>query len=128
LAYTVNVNGHNLPVWTILWVLLRNNSPLLPIPDHVPLFLRSRILSHCYSSHWPRSSQLSANHSSSCGARSAGEGCYVTSNKFKFPTSYLQTGSNTFTLALPPRATAPEDAVLPESVYLQYDALRLEVA
>lgn len=45
-----------------------------------------------------------------------------------FDVGYLVEGRNTFTLALPERATAPEDAVLPESVYLQYDALRLEVA
>ncbi|KAL2199427.1 galactose mutarotase-like domain-containing protein [Corynascus similis CBS 632.67] len=70
---------------------------------------------------------IPANHSSSCGARSAAS-CYNTRNMWTFDVGYLVEGRNTFTLALPERATAPEDAVLPESVYLQYDALRLEVA
>ena len=69
----------------------------------------------------------SANQSSSCGARSAAS-CYNTRNKWDFDAGYLQQGLNTFTLSLPARASAPESAVLPESVYLQYDALRLEVS
>lgn len=69
----------------------------------------------------------SANHSSSCGVRSAAS-CYNTRNKWTFDVGYLQEGLNTFTLALPFNATAPEDAVLAETTYLQYDALRLEVA
>lgn len=66
-------------------------------------------------------------HSSSCAARSAAT-CYTTGNKFKFDAKFLKAGSNEFILSLPARATAPESAVLPESVYLQYDALRLEVS
>ncbi|GAB1309858.1 rhamnogalacturonan endolyase [Madurella fahalii] len=70
---------------------------------------------------------IPANQSSSCGARSAAS-CYNTRNKWTFDASYLRQGLNTFTLSLPARASAPESAVLPESVYLQYDALRLEVS
>ena len=69
----------------------------------------------------------SANQSSSCGARSSAS-CYNTRNKWTFDAGYLQQGLNIFTLSLPARATAPESAVLPESVYVQYDALRLEVS
>lgn len=69
----------------------------------------------------------SANQSSSCGARSSAS-CYNTRNRWTFNSSYLREGRNTFTLSLPARATATEDAVLPESVYLQYDALRLEIS
>jgi rhamnogalacturonan endolyase len=65
-------------------------------------------------------------HSSSCAVRSAAT-CYTTGHKFVFPASQLKAGNNEIILSLPPRATAPEDAVLPESVYLQYDAMRLEV-
>jgi rhamnogalacturonan endolyase len=65
-------------------------------------------------------------HSSSCAVRSAAT-CYTTGHKFTFPASQLKAGSNEFVLSLPARATAPEDAELPESVYLQYDAMRLEV-
>ncbi|KAF2826762.1 galactose mutarotase-like protein [Ophiobolus disseminans] len=65
-------------------------------------------------------------HSSSCAVRSAAT-CYTTGHKFSFPVSQLKVGSNEFVLNLPARATAPESAELPESVYLQYDALRLEV-
>jgi rhamnogalacturonan endolyase len=65
-------------------------------------------------------------HSSSCAVRSAAT-CYTTGHKFAFPVSQLKAGGNEFVLSLPARATAPEDAELPESVYLQYDAMRLEV-
>jgi rhamnogalacturonan endolyase len=69
---------------------------------------------------------IPSEHSSSCAVRSAAT-CYTTGHKFKFDAKMLKIGSNEFVLSLPPRATAPEDAVLPESVYVQYDALRLEV-
>ncbi|KAI1260331.1 polysaccharide lyase family 4 protein [Xylariaceae sp. FL1019] len=68
-------------------------------------------------------------HSSSCAVRSAVV-CYQVANKFTFPTSYLKSGSNAtneIILSLPFNATDYESAVLPESVYVQYDALRLEV-
>ncbi|KAH7079551.1 polysaccharide lyase-like protein family 4 [Paraphoma chrysanthemicola] len=69
---------------------------------------------------------IPSSQSSSCAVRSA-QTCYTTGHKFEFPVSNLKAGSNEFVLNLPARATAPESAVLPESVYLQYDALRLEV-
>ncbi|EAT81741.2 hypothetical protein SNOG_11242 [Parastagonospora nodorum SN15] len=69
---------------------------------------------------------IPSTHSSSCAVRSAAT-CYTTGHKFKFPVSQLKEGYNEFVLSLPARATAPEDAELPESVYVQYDALRLEV-
>ncbi|KAL1866752.1 hypothetical protein VTK73DRAFT_4544 [Phialemonium thermophilum] len=67
--------------------------------------------------------------SSSCGVRS-GIICYQLSHKFVFPTSYLISGHNArneIVLSLPYNATDYESAVLPRSVYVQYDALRLEV-
>ena len=70
--------------------------------------------------------RIRSEHSSSCAVRSAVT-CYTTGYKFVFNSNLLKAGSNTFILSLPAKATAPEDAVLPETVYLQYDALRLEV-
>lgn len=64
--------------------------------------------------------------SSSCAVRSAVI-CYTLSHQFVFPTSYLKSGENNLTLSLPYNATDYESAVLPRSVYVQYDALRLEV-
>jgi rhamnogalacturonan endolyase len=68
-------------------------------------------------------------HSSSCAVRS-GVTCYHVSNKWTFPTSYLHAGKNTtneIILSLPFNATDYESALLPRSIYVQYDALRLEV-
>lgn len=54
-------------------------------------------------------------------------------HKFTFPASYLSAtaagsnGTNEIVLSLPFNATDYESAVLPQSVYVQYDALRLEV-
>jgi rhamnogalacturonan endolyase len=56
--------------------------------------------------------------------------CYQVANKFTFPTGYLSTGlnaTNEIVLSLPYNATDYESAVLATSVYVQYDALRLEV-
>lgn len=67
--------------------------------------------------------------SSSCGVRSAVT-CYHLANKWRFPTSYLRAGKNATNeviLNLPYNATDYESAVLPRSIYVQYDALRLEV-
>jgi rhamnogalacturonan endolyase len=69
---------------------------------------------------------IPSTHSSSCAVRSAAT-CYTTGHKFTFAAGQLKAGNNEFVLSLPARATAPEDAELPESVYVQYDALRLEV-
>lgn len=70
---------------------------------------------------------IPSQHSSSCAARSAAT-CYTTGHKFVFDAKILRSGSNKFILSLPANATASESAILPESVYLQYDALRLEVS
>lgn len=53
--------------------------------------------------------------------------CYNIAHKFVFDTKYLKAGENTIVLSLPFNATDYESAVLPRSVYVQYDALRLEV-
>ncbi|KAF1852134.1 polysaccharide lyase family 4 protein [Cucurbitaria berberidis CBS 394.84] len=65
-------------------------------------------------------------HSSSCAVRSAVI-CYNIAHKFSFDAQLLKNGENTFVLSLPYNATNYESALLPESVYVQYDALRLEV-
>ncbi|KAK7998447.1 type I polyketide synthase [Apiospora arundinis] len=68
-------------------------------------------------------------HSSSCGVRSAVV-CYQVAHKFVFPAEYLTSGTNRtneIILSLPFNATDYESALLPRSVYVQYDSLRLEV-
>lgn len=69
----------------------------------------------------------SYHHSSSCAVRSAVI-CYNIANKFVFDPALLQEGENQIILSLPFNATDYESAVLPGSVYVQYDALRLEVS
>ncbi|KAF2181108.1 polysaccharide lyase family 4 protein [Zopfia rhizophila CBS 207.26] len=64
--------------------------------------------------------------SSSCAVRSAVI-CYNLAHKFEFDAKMLKEGENTFILSLPYNATNYESALLPSSVYVQYDALRLEV-
>ncbi|KAF2005154.1 polysaccharide lyase family 4 protein [Amniculicola lignicola CBS 123094] len=67
------------------------------------------------------------NQSSSCGTRSAIT-CYSLGHHFTFPTHYLShERANQIVLSLPYNATDYESALLPQSVYVQYDALRLEV-
>jgi hypothetical protein len=52
--------------------------------------------------------------------------CYQERAKFEFPTSYLQSGGrNEMVLELPFNATGV--AVVPTSINVMYDALRLEV-
>jgi rhamnogalacturonan endolyase len=53
--------------------------------------------------------------------------CYNIDNKFAFDTSLLVEGLNEFTLSLPYNAIDYESAVLPQSTYVQYDAMRLEI-
>lgn len=65
--------------------------------------------------------------SSSCIVRSA-VSCYQVAKKLTFPASWLKAGSNKLVLHLPFNGTDTETAVLPTSVYVQYDALRLELA
>lgn len=64
--------------------------------------------------------------SSSCGVRSAVI-CYNIAHQFEFDSSNLKAGENRLVLSLPYNATNYESALLPESVYVQYDAMRLEV-
>lgn len=66
------------------------------------------------------------NESSSCGVRS-GAICYGVSHKFTFHPKLLKEGENEFILSLPYNATNYEPAQLAETVYVQYDALRLEI-
>lgn len=65
-------------------------------------------------------------HSSSCGVRSAVI-CYNIGNKFVFDPKLLVAGENEIVLSLPYNATDYESALLAESVYVQYDALRFEI-
>ncbi|KAL4965257.1 galactose mutarotase-like domain-containing protein [Aspergillus stella-maris] len=64
--------------------------------------------------------------SGSCGVRSAIT-CQNIEHHFEFPVEYLAQGRNEFVLSLPFNATSPESALLPDSLYVQYDALRLEI-
>ncbi|KAJ5378413.1 Glycoside hydrolase-type carbohydrate-binding [Penicillium cosmopolitanum] len=66
------------------------------------------------------------NQSSSCIVRSA-VSCYQISSRMTFPSSWLHEGKNVLRLHLPYNATDTETAILPGTVYVQYDALRLEV-
>lgn len=64
--------------------------------------------------------------SGSCGVRSSVI-CYQLDHKFVFDTKLLMKGKNEFVLSLPFNATNYESALLVGTVYVQYDALRLEV-
>ena len=64
--------------------------------------------------------------SGSCGVRSAVV-CQNIEHKFEFPSSELVAGKNEFVLSLPFNASSSETAVLPDALYVQYDALRLEL-
>ncbi|KAH8596229.1 polysaccharide lyase family 4 protein [Bisporella sp. PMI_857] len=64
--------------------------------------------------------------SSSCAVRSE-VSCYNVANKFVFPATFLKEGKNEIVLSLPYNATDYESAILARSIYVQYDALRLEV-
>ncbi|EPQ28499.1 uncharacterized protein PFL1_03802 [Pseudozyma flocculosa PF-1] len=65
--------------------------------------------------------------SSSCAVRSA-VSCYNLAHKYTFDVALLQPGQNEIVLSLPYRGKNAESAVLPEQVYVQYDAMRLELA
>ncbi|PWY91707.1 rhamnogalacturonate lyase B [Aspergillus sclerotioniger CBS 115572] len=67
------------------------------------------------------------NQSSSCIVRSA-VSCYQVRSRMEFPVDWLKVGNNVLTLHLPYNATDTETAILPATVYVQYDALRLEVS
>lgn len=64
--------------------------------------------------------------SSSCAVRSAVV-CYNVAHKFEFEAGLLREGENEVVLSLPYGGKNYESAVLPEALYVQYDALRLEV-
>ena len=64
--------------------------------------------------------------SGSCAVRSA-VACQNIEHKFQFPASNLKQGRNEFVLSLPFNASSVETALLPDTLYVQYDALRLEV-
>lgn len=74
----------------------------------------------------PLTMVIGFNQSSSCIVRSA-VSCYQVSSRMKFPASWLQKGNNVLRLHLPHNATDTETAILPATVYVQYDALRLEI-
>ncbi|KAH8847332.1 hypothetical protein MCOR27_005215 [Pyricularia oryzae] len=65
-------------------------------------------------------------HSSSCGVRSAVI-CFNLAHKFTFDPTLLKPGENKIVLSLPYAAQNYESALLTNSVYVQYDALRLEI-
>ncbi|PSN61322.1 rhamnogalacturonan lyase [Corynespora cassiicola Philippines] len=65
-------------------------------------------------------------HSSSCAVRSAVI-CFNVAHKFVFNATILHEGENSFILSLPYKGMNHENAILPESLYVQYDAMRLEV-
>ncbi|OTB09615.1 polysaccharide lyase family 4 protein [Hypoxylon sp. CI-4A] len=65
--------------------------------------------------------------SGSCGARSSVV-CQNFGKKFEFSTDFLKEGLNEFVLSLPFNATDTETALLPETIYVQYDALRFELS
>ncbi|TDZ20599.1 putative rhamnogalacturonate lyase C [Colletotrichum sidae] len=65
--------------------------------------------------------------SGSCGVRSA-VACQNIENKFVFDAAVLKEGKNELTLSLPFNASSIETALLPDALYLQYDALRLELS
>ncbi|OGE47697.1 hypothetical protein PENARI_c038G00418 [Penicillium arizonense] len=66
------------------------------------------------------------NQSSSCIVRSA-VSCYQVGSKMEFPADWLRVGDNVLRLHLPFNATDTETAILPATVYVQYDAIRLEI-
>ncbi|KOS43547.1 hypothetical protein ACN38_g5560 [Penicillium nordicum] len=66
------------------------------------------------------------NQSSSCIARSA-VSCYQVSSRMEFSADWLHVGDNVLRLHLPFNATDTETAILPDTVYVQYDAIRLEL-
>ncbi|KAK0391136.1 hypothetical protein NLU13_0638 [Sarocladium strictum] len=64
--------------------------------------------------------------SGSCGVRSAVT-CHNTEHKFRFAVDTLKSGTNKIVLSLPFNASSTETALLPNSLYVQYDALRFEL-
>ncbi|KAI9932325.1 hypothetical protein ASPWEDRAFT_68167 [Aspergillus wentii DTO 134E9] len=75
----------------------------------------------------PLTMLIGFNQSSSCIVRSA-VSCYQVRSRMQFPADWLRVGDNVLTLHLPYNATDTETAILPATVYVQYDALRLELS
>jgi len=65
--------------------------------------------------------------SSSCAVRSA-VSCYQVAAKIAFAAAWMTPGWNSVVLALPANATDTQTALLTDAIYVQYDAVRLEVA
>ncbi|KAJ6183597.1 hypothetical protein N7519_004898 [Penicillium mononematosum] len=61
-----------------------------------------------------------------CIVRSA-VSCYQVGSRMEFPADWLHVGDNVLRLHLPFNATDTETAILPATVYVQYDAIRLEL-
>lgn len=74
----------------------------------------------------PLTLTIGFNQSSSCIVRSA-VSCYQVGSRMSFPATWLHEGDNVLRLHLPYNATDVETAILPATVYVQYDALRLEI-
>ncbi|KAJ5126469.1 hypothetical protein N7448_007248, partial [Penicillium atrosanguineum] len=74
----------------------------------------------------PLTLNIGFDQSSSCIVRSA-ISCYQIRSRLPFPADWLHEGENQLRLHLPYNATDVETAVLPATVYVQYDALRLEL-
>ncbi|QQK48462.1 Glycoside hydrolase-type carbohydrate-binding [Penicillium digitatum] len=74
----------------------------------------------------PLTLRIGFNQSSSCIVRSA-VSCYQVGSRMEFPVDWLHVGDNVLRLHLPFNATDTETAILPVTVYVQYDAIRLEL-
>ncbi|KAJ6110365.1 Glycoside hydrolase-type carbohydrate-binding [Penicillium sp. IBT 16267x] len=74
----------------------------------------------------PLTMVIGFNQSSSCIVRSA-VSCYQVGSRMEFPADWLRVGDNVLRLHLPYNATDTGTAILPASVYVQYDAIRLEL-
>ncbi|KAJ5970095.1 Glycoside hydrolase-type carbohydrate-binding [Penicillium vulpinum] len=74
----------------------------------------------------PLTLMVGFNQSSSCIVRSA-VSCYQIGSRMEFPADWLHVGDNVLRLHLPFNATDTETAILPATVYVQYDAIRLEL-
>ncbi|KAJ5350677.1 hypothetical protein N7541_008404 [Penicillium brevicompactum] len=93
-----------------------------PVEPYNNLFLESYI----NDEKDPLTFVIGFNQSSSCIVRSA-VSCYQVGSRMQFPASWLKAGDNVLRLHLPHNATDTETAILPATVYVQYDAIRLEL-
>ncbi|KAM5349778.1 hypothetical protein ACJ41O_006283 [Fusarium nematophilum] len=112
-TFTVQIAGTRAPNGNAKWT--PSNSPWSNLPWTVNV-------NGGYESTW----RIPYWRSGSCGVRSA-VACQNIEHKFVFPSSKLRRGRNEFVLSLPFNASSVETALLPDSLYVQYDALRLEL-